>query len=323
MSNASRVPFSQHYHHFLPAIDAMARRVFGPSLPYVAHLERHIVLALVNTHPALDYAEPLPPSVIPVGGLQVRAPRPLPADIEAFIAAAARGAVLFALGTNVRSDQLDTDKQLALLEAFSHFPDYHILWKFESDDQLPASAIPANVMIRAWLPQNDILAHPAVRAFFTHAGTLSTHEATWHAVPMLAMPFFVDQVRTAQRSVRDGVAERVHYANVTAAEVVRKLRRVLEDDGMRERMRLRSRRFRDQPERPLERAVWWIEYVLRDPEAGHLRSPVRELGALAANLYDVALAVLVVVVAIAVAIAVFVGRWQERGSVRLAAKKLN
>lgn len=48
-----------------------------------------------------------------------------------------------------------------------------------------------------------------------------------------------------------------------------------------------SKHFQDQPEKPLTRAVWWVEYIIRNPTSEHLRSPVMDLGFLAANAYDI------------------------------------
>lgn len=53
-------------------------------------------------------------------------------------------------------------------------------------------------------------------------------------------------------------------------------------------MKLRSQRFRDQPLKPLDLAIWWVEYVIRDPNPTHLKSPVLDIGYIKSNLIDVA-----------------------------------
>lgn len=173
----------------------MVREYFQyDDLPYVPDIDRLSKIILVNAHYSIDFPEPAPPNLIPVGGLQIRDAKKLPKDIEHFIAGGKKGAVLFSLGTNVRSDQLGSERQHMFIEAMRKIPDYNFLWKFESDLSFD---LPKNVIIRKWLPQNDILAHPKIKAFITHAGMLSTHEATWHGVPMIGLPFFADQHRVS------------------------------------------------------------------------------------------------------------------------------
>lgn len=58
-----------------------------------------------------------------------------------------------------------------------------------------------------------------------------------------------------------------------------------------ENAQLISRRFQDQPQKPLERAVWWIDYIIRNPTPDHLQSPTLKLGYFASNSYDVILLV--------------------------------
>lgn len=64
---------------------------------------------------------------------------------------------------------MDLEKQKLLLDAFEQFPDIHFLWKFEEPTM--DLKLPKNVMIRPWLPQSDILAHPKVKAFISHSGS--------------------------------------------------------------------------------------------------------------------------------------------------------
>ncbi len=52
-----------------------------------------------------------------------------------------------------------------------------------------------------WLPQNDLLAHPNVRAFLSHAGINSQYESAFHGCPMIAMPCLGDQYANADRVV--------------------------------------------------------------------------------------------------------------------------
>lgn len=154
-------------------------------------MEQRTAIALVNTNPVIDIPRPLPENVIPVGGLQLRDNKTLPKDLEEFINSSKKGAVLFSLGTNVRSYLMDVKKQKWIIDAFEQLPDYHFLWKYE--DSTIDLKLPKNVMTRPWLPQSDILAHPKVKVFFTHSGMLSTQEAIWRGVPIVSMPFAYDQ----------------------------------------------------------------------------------------------------------------------------------
>lgn len=51
--------------------------MFGPDYPRARDLEYKTQLAFVSTHPAVDFPEPLPPNIIPVGGIQIAPPKPL------------------------------------------------------------------------------------------------------------------------------------------------------------------------------------------------------------------------------------------------------
>lgn len=91
----------------------------------------------------------------------------------------------------MKSKDLGADRINEILIAFQNLPRYTFLWKFETED-LP-KFIPDNVIIRKFVPQNDILAHPNTKLFVSHCGLLSMQESIWHGVPILGTPIFVDQ----------------------------------------------------------------------------------------------------------------------------------
>lgn len=72
---------------------------------------------------------------------------------------------------------MSIEKQKTFLDAFAQFPDYHFLWKFE--EPKTGSKLPKNVIIRPWLPQSDILAHPKIKAFITHSGKIYHLKIIW------------------------------------------------------------------------------------------------------------------------------------------------
>lgn len=49
-----------------------------------------------------------------------------------------------------------------------------------------------------WVPQKQVLAHPAVAGFFTHCGWNSTLESILEEVPMICRPIFADQLVNAR-----------------------------------------------------------------------------------------------------------------------------
>lgn len=75
--------------------------------------------------------------------------------------------------------------------------------------------------------------------------------------------------------------------DLTANELKSKLLKVLTNPSYRNKMAIRSRLLRDQPKKPIKSScIWWMEYMLRNSDASHLRTLTIELGFIRSNCLD-------------------------------------
>lgn len=65
------------------------------------------------------------------------------------------------------------------------------------------------------------------------------------------------------------------------------LQKLLEDPKYKKNVQKLSKLIQDQKEKPLDHAIWWIEWLLRNPNLDNLQSPVNTLGYIAGNALDV------------------------------------
>jgi glucuronosyltransferase len=212
-----------------------------------------------------------------------------------FISNGRHGTILMSLGTNVKSENLSKETLKCILKVFAHFKNYNFVWKFEADpSDLPITPT-ENVLMKPFLPQNDILAHANVKAFITHTGLLSSQEALWYGKPLIAIPFFCDQQRNAERFKTMGVGVKVDFRTITEESFKAAIDAVISNKSFEENAQKFSKVFRDKPQKPLDVAIWWIEYVIRNPSASHFNSPTLKLGSFVSQSYDVILAFLVLI----------------------------
>lgn len=72
----------------------------------------------------------------------------------------------------------------------------------------------------------------------------------------------------------------------------------------REQIKLASAAFKDQKETPVERALWWIDWVMRNPDSNHLKSSAQNLNFLELESFDV-----VAFLTVAAFLSVYVSVW--------------
>ncbi|KRT82423.1 Glycosyltransferase, partial [Oryctes borbonicus] len=187
------------------------------------------------------------------------------------------------MGSSVRAANMPEYLRRMLLCVFKQLPQ-RVLWKWEAD-HMPD--VPPNVKLSRWLPQQDILGHPKIRAFVTHGGLLSMFETIYHGVPIVTIPVFCDHDSNAAKAHLDGYAIQLDLATLTADNLLRAIRNVIHTSKYKANVKRMQYLLKDQKETPLERAVYWTEYVLKHKGAEHLMSPARNLNIFQYYLLDV------------------------------------
>ncbi|XP_020810429.1 UDP-glucuronosyltransferase 2B17 [Drosophila serrata] len=274
------------------------REIYGddPTLPAYSDLNKNISLIFFGSHGISEGPiRPNVPAVIEVGGIQVKdRPDPLPQNIADFLSNAPHGAILFSLGTNVKKDHLPPETIQKIFNVLSKLK-LKVIWKWDDLESTPGTS--ENILYAKWLPQDDILAHPNIKLFITHAGKGGVTEAQYHGIPMLALPVFGDQPSNAAAVVEQGFGLTQSLLTLEEKSFHEGIREVLENPKYANAVKSFSTLYRDRPMSARETLIYWVEYVIRHHGAPHLQSPVVHMSYIAANNLDI-YALLVLVIAV-------------------------
>ncbi|XP_055915994.1 UDP-glucosyltransferase 2-like [Eupeodes corollae] len=256
---------------YFPHQDELVQKYFSHlpmKLPTVSEMKKNVSVLLLNSYTPLTSPRPTNMGMVEVGGMHIYPPKSLPAEIKAFLDGATHGAIYFSLGSQVKSSDLPKQKLKIFLDVFAKMKQ-RILWKFE-DDSL--SNLPKNVMIKKWMPQGDILAHPNIKVFITHGGLFGNQEGVHYGVPMLGLPVCCDQYLNMNKAAKAGYAITLDFNEISRENLEYSLTELLEKPSYRNKMNQISEIFRDRPLSARDSAMYWIEYVGRHKGARHIRS---------------------------------------------------
>uniref|UniRef100_A0AAY5KNQ6 glucuronosyltransferase n=1 Tax=Esox lucius TaxID=8010 RepID=A0AAY5KNQ6_ESOLU len=245
---------------------------------------------LIRTYWDFEYPRPLLPNFKFVGGLHCKPAKPLPEPIEEFVQSSGDdGIVVFSLGSMVKN--LTKEKGNTIASALGQIPQ-KVLWRYTG---VKPETLAPNTRLYDWIPQNDLLGHPKTKAFISHGGTNGLYEAIYHGVPVVGIPLFGDQPDNIMHMKTKGAAVMIDLNEMTSQDLVDGLNSVINDPTYKENMMRLSRIHHDQPMTPLDTAVFWIEFVMRNKGAKHLRVESHNLSWYQYHCLDVAAALLSVV----------------------------
>uniref|UniRef100_A0A672UQ83 Uncharacterized protein n=1 Tax=Strigops habroptila TaxID=2489341 RepID=A0A672UQ83_STRHB len=149
-----------------------------------------------------------------------------------------------------------------------------VLWRYKGKKP---ETLGSNTRIYDWIPQNDLLGHPLTKAFITHGGTNGIYEAIYHGIPMVGIPMFADQHDNIAHMRAKGAAVALDFSTLTTQDLADALKTVLNNSTYKENALRLSKIHHDQPVTPLDRAVFWVEFVMRHKGAKHLRPAAHHL----------------------------------------------
>uniref|UniRef100_A0A2K5I6L9 UDP-glucuronosyltransferase n=2 Tax=Colobus angolensis palliatus TaxID=336983 RepID=A0A2K5I6L9_COLAP len=193
-------------------------------------------------------------------------------EMEEFVQSSGEnGIVVFSLGSMISNMSEESANMIA--SALAQIPQ-KVLWKF--DGKKP-NTLGSNTRLYKWLPQNDLLGHPKTKAFITHGGTNGIYEAIYHGIPMVGIPLFADQHDNIVHMKVKGAALSVDIRTMSSRDLLNALKSVINEPIYKENAMKLSRIHHDQPMKPLDRAVFWIEFVMRHKGAKHLRVAAHDL----------------------------------------------
>ncbi|KAK0570798.1 hypothetical protein LWI29_006683 [Acer saccharum] len=112
--------------------------------------------------------------------------------------------IYISFGTQAHLSGADLDEIGFGLEMSGH----EILWVIKSKTWCPKDGLEERVkgkglMVRGWVEQRRVLAHPAVGGFLSHCGWNSVLESLSMGVPLLAFPMNAEQPLNAKQEVNE------------------------------------------------------------------------------------------------------------------------
>jgi glucuronosyltransferase len=199
----------------------------GEERPSLLALEKNASLAIAFSHPfIMDGWSPTVPNYVQIAMMNCRPAKGFAKGdiIGEYMDKSKNGVVFVSFGSVLQASLMSEARRKLLLNVFSRFPQYDFLWKWEIEVMEDK---PSNLMLSPWLPQQDILAHPNLKAFISHTGQASFQETLCHEKPVLGISVAGDQHATAREAERMGFGIAQPLQSLTEEDLYNALDKIL------------------------------------------------------------------------------------------------
>ncbi|VVC33308.1 Hypothetical protein CINCED_3A004360 [Cinara cedri] len=241
--------------------------------PTMTEMLKNVSLSLIDSDVMILSSRPYVPSFIEVPGIHFRPPKKMNKELQEYMDTATKGVVFLNFGTVINMDNV-SKHTLDIFKKVLGRLEQKVIFRWTNND---TQGFPDNFYVDSWLPQVDILKHPNCKLFITHGGIHGLMETIDAGVPFIGFPVFGDQHQNLRISQENGFGIVGNIFSLTEEAFERDVKLVLFDLKFTENAKRMSLIFNDRPMPSMEKAVYWIEYVIRHKGAHHLRSPAVEL----------------------------------------------
>lgn len=126
-----------------------------------------------------------------------------------------------------------------------------------------------------------------MRLFINQGGYNSLLETVHRGVPTLTLPIFPDELKNSLQAELYGYSLNLPYKEITEENLYTLIQELLENPKYSNNAKMRSQMFLDRPLKPIDNAVYWIEYVVKYHGADHLKVAAVSLSLVEIYMLDV------------------------------------
>ncbi|TMW46154.1 hypothetical protein DOY81_008766, partial [Sarcophaga bullata] len=246
------------------------KELFPNARQTFAEVRRNFSLVILNHHVSLSFARPYVPNMIEAAGLHIEEKNlsALPLTVQQFMVSSNQPVIYFYLDIDPTIFQLSAEQTLLLHNAFKDL-NYKVIW--HANGNIPSLPAYENILFVSNISHFALLAHPQVKLFITSGDTINFIEAVYYAKPLLGIPVFANHRLNINMAINGGYGLGLSPQQLSVSKLKLLITELLTKPQYQYKVKQVSALLHDQPLKPKELAIYWIEYVLRHKGAIHLR----------------------------------------------------